>query len=126
MNIIGNIIGSGTALTNLNYNSILNPPTIPNFNNPCTLTSSLFVSGNTALQNATTCAATLTIASTTIVGNNNSNRNLQLGSVNGNNYSIASPAGAFSGYAILRAQTHADEGNSQCRLNASLNASSGV
>ena len=29
LNVIGNIIGSGTALTNLNYNSILNPPTIP-------------------------------------------------------------------------------------------------
>ena len=36
LNILGNIIGSGTALTNLNYNSILNPPTLPNFNNQCT------------------------------------------------------------------------------------------
>ena len=51
LNILGNIIGSGTALTNLNYNSILNPPTFPNFNNACTLISSLFVSGNTIFQN---------------------------------------------------------------------------
>ena len=26
LNVAGNIIGSGTALTNLNYNAILNPP----------------------------------------------------------------------------------------------------
>ena len=37
LNIVGNIIGSGTALTNLNYNAISNPPTIPNFNATCTL-----------------------------------------------------------------------------------------
>ena len=28
LNVAGNIIGSGTALTNLNYNAILNPPTL--------------------------------------------------------------------------------------------------
>ena len=83
LNVIGNIIGSGTALTNLNYNSILNPPTIPNFNGPCTLVSSLFVSGST-------CLSTFTIASQIIVGNNNSIPNLQLGSTNGNNYGVAS------------------------------------
>ena len=76
LNIVGNIIGNGTALTNLNYNSILNPPTIPNFNSPCTLTSSLFVSGNTILQNATTYLSTLTVYSPIIVGNNNSIPNL--------------------------------------------------
>ena len=54
LNIIGNIIGSGTALTNLNYNAISNPPTIPNLNNPCTFLSTLFVSGASILQTAST------------------------------------------------------------------------
>ena len=36
LNVIGNIFGSGTGLTNLNYNNILNPPSIPNLTNPCT------------------------------------------------------------------------------------------
>ena len=34
LNIVGGIIGSGSALTNLNYNAILNPPTMISFNNP--------------------------------------------------------------------------------------------
>ena len=34
LNVVGNIIGSGTALSNLNYNSILNSPAIVNLNNP--------------------------------------------------------------------------------------------
>ncbi len=37
LNVVGNIIGSGTALTNINYNAILNPPTTISFNNPSTL-----------------------------------------------------------------------------------------
>jgi hypothetical protein len=45
LNVRSCIIGSGSALTNLNYNSISNPPTISNFNSACTLTSSLCVSG---------------------------------------------------------------------------------
>jgi hypothetical protein len=61
LNILGNILGSGTALTNLNYNCILNPPTLPNFNNQCTSISTLFVSGNTILNNALTCNSTLNI-----------------------------------------------------------------
>ena len=28
LNVVGNIIGNGTAITNLNYNAITNPPTI--------------------------------------------------------------------------------------------------
>ena len=47
LNVVGNIIGSGSALTNLNYNAILNPPTLINFNNSSTFQSSLFISGNT-------------------------------------------------------------------------------
>ena len=62
-----------------------------------TLSSTLLAVNNSMnINGATTCASTLTIASTTIVGNNNSNPNLQLGSINGNNYSIASSSGAFS------------------------------
>ena len=96
LNIIGNIIGSGTALTNLNYNAISNPPTIPNLNNPCTFLSTLFVSGTSILQNASTHLSTLTIASTAFVGYNNSNPYIQLGNVNGNNYGVASTPGNFS------------------------------
>ncbi len=47
MNVLGNIIGSGTALTNLNYNAILNPPTLVSFNNPSTFVSTINISGNT-------------------------------------------------------------------------------
>ncbi len=61
LNILGNILGSGTALTNSNYNSMLNPPTLPNFNNQCTSRSTLFVSGNTILNNALTCNSKLNI-----------------------------------------------------------------
>ncbi len=34
LNLVGNIIGYGTALTNSNYNAILNPPTLVGFDNP--------------------------------------------------------------------------------------------
>ena len=54
LNIIGKIIGSGTALTNLNYISIFNPSTISNLNNPCTFLSTLFISGTSIFQNAST------------------------------------------------------------------------
>ena len=50
LNLSGAIYGSGTAITNLNYNAILNSPTIVNLNNPTTFLSSLFVSGNTIFQ----------------------------------------------------------------------------
>ena len=36
LNVAGNIIGSGTALTNLNYDSITNKPSLTLFNNPIT------------------------------------------------------------------------------------------
>ena len=62
LNVVGNIIGSGTALTNLNYNAILNPPTLINFNNYSTFQSSLFISGNTTFNNATTCMSSLNVA----------------------------------------------------------------
>jgi hypothetical protein len=61
LNVVGNIIGSGTALTNLNYNAILNPPTLVSFNNPSTFVSTLNVSGNTTLNNATTIRTTLNV-----------------------------------------------------------------
>jgi len=67
LNITGNIIGSGTALTNLNYNAILNPPVIVNFNNPSTFVSTLNISGNTTLNNATTCISSLNVSGTTIL-----------------------------------------------------------
>ena len=44
LNVSGNITGSRTALTNLNYIAITNPPSIPDFNNPSTFISSLNVS----------------------------------------------------------------------------------
>jgi len=51
LNVAGNIIGSGTALTNLNYDSITNKPSLTLFNNPITCVSSLNVSGNSNLNN---------------------------------------------------------------------------
>ncbi len=62
LNVQGNIIGSGTALTNLNYNAISNPPAIVSFNNPATFVSTLNVSSNTTLNNATTINSTLNVA----------------------------------------------------------------
>jgi hypothetical protein len=70
LNVAGNIIGSGTALTNLNYDSITNKPSLTLFNNPITCVSSLNVSGNsnlnklnvsgaTTLNNSTTCLSLL-------------------------------------------------------------------
>ena len=70
LNVVGNIIGSGTALTNLNYNAILNPPSTVSFNNPSTLISTLNVSGATTLNNATTCISSLNVSGiTTLQGN---------------------------------------------------------
>ncbi len=59
INVIGNIIGSGTAFTNLNYNAITSPPIIVSFNNPGTFISTLNISGNATLNNATTINSTL-------------------------------------------------------------------
>jgi hypothetical protein len=49
LNVVGNILDSGTELTNLNYNSILNPPACTSCNNPSTFVSTLCVSGSTSL-----------------------------------------------------------------------------
>ncbi len=49
----GTIIGNGTALTNLNYNAILNKPTLIDYNNPAIFMSTLNVSGITVLNNDT-------------------------------------------------------------------------
>ena len=65
LNVQGNIIGNGTALTNLNYNAISNPPTIVSFNNPGTFVSTLNISGNTTSNNATTLNSTLNISGKT-------------------------------------------------------------
>ena len=59
LNVVGNIIGNGTAITNLNYNAISNPPTIISFNNPGTFVSILNISGNATLNNVTTINSTL-------------------------------------------------------------------
>ena len=67
--ITGSITGSGSALTNLNYNNIYNPPSIPNLNNASTFTSSLNVSGTTTLSNPTTCISTLNVSGTTTLNN---------------------------------------------------------
>ena len=69
LNITGNIIGSGTALTNLNYNAILNPTAIVSFNNPSTFRSTLNISGNTTLNNATTCMSSLNVSGITTLNN---------------------------------------------------------
>ena len=45
----------------MNYNAILNPPTLVSFNNPSTFVSTLNVSGNTTLNNATTIRTTLNV-----------------------------------------------------------------
>ena len=70
LNITGNIIGSGTALTNLNYNAILNPPSVISLNNPSTFISTLCVSGNTTFNGSTTHISTLNVSGiTTLSGN---------------------------------------------------------
>jgi hypothetical protein len=46
LNVVGNIIGSGTSLTNLNHNAILNPPAVISYNTPATFSSALNISGN--------------------------------------------------------------------------------
>jgi hypothetical protein len=70
LNVVGNIIGSVTALTSLNYSSILNPPTLVSFNNPSTFISTLNVSGNTLLNNATTLLSSLNVSGNTTINNN--------------------------------------------------------
>jgi hypothetical protein len=50
LNIVGNIIGSGTALTNLNNSAITNPPTLVYFYSPSTFVSILNISGSTTLK----------------------------------------------------------------------------
>ena len=62
LNIAGNIIGNGTALTNLNYNAISNPPTIVSLNNPSTFVSTLNISGNTTLNGISTIVSTLNVS----------------------------------------------------------------
>ncbi len=62
---MGNIIGSGTVLTNLNYNSISNPPAIISFNNPATFISTLNLSGNTTINNSVTLVSTLNVSGKT-------------------------------------------------------------
>ncbi len=69
LNIVGNIIGSGSALTNLNYNSILNPPTSVSLNHPSTFLSTFNVSGNTSLNNSTTINNTLNVSGITTLNN---------------------------------------------------------
>jgi hypothetical protein len=69
LNVVGNIIGSGTALTNLNYNSILNPPSSISFNNPSTFISTLNISGNATLNNVSTCVSSLNVSGTTTLSN---------------------------------------------------------
>ena len=54
LNVVGNIIGNGTALTNLNYNSILNPPNIISPNFACTFLSTINISGITTFNNSST------------------------------------------------------------------------
>ncbi len=71
--INGNIIGSGTAFTNLNYNSVLNPPTLVSFNNPSTFVSTLNISRNTTLNNTTTIRSSLNVSGTTTLNNTNIN-----------------------------------------------------
>jgi hypothetical protein len=44
LNITVNIIGSGTAFTNSNYNAILNPPTIISYNTPATFLATFNIS----------------------------------------------------------------------------------
>jgi len=116
LNITGNIIGSGTALTNLNYNSILNPPSTISFNNPSTFISTLNISGNTTLNNVSTCISSLNVSGiTTLQGNvdcgggiaiNGSNAFHGIASVDAGNYSNTyinfKGAGAGSDWAYLR------------------------
>ncbi len=59
---ITNQCRSGTALTNLNHNSISNPPAIVSFNNAATFISTLNVSGNTTLNNASPLLSTLNVS----------------------------------------------------------------
>ena len=65
LNVSSNIIGNGSALTNLNYNAITNPPAVPNLNVASTFISSLNVSGVTTFQGASTCLSSLNVSGNT-------------------------------------------------------------
>jgi hypothetical protein len=54
-------IGSGTALTNLNYDSITNELSLTLFDNPRTCVSTLNISGNSYLNNLNVSGATMYI-----------------------------------------------------------------
>jgi hypothetical protein len=62
--MVGNIIGSGTALTNLNCNAILNPQSTVSFNTPSSFISK-YVSGTTQLKNSLTCISSLNVSGLT-------------------------------------------------------------
>jgi hypothetical protein len=62
-------MGSGTALTNLNYNAISNPPTMISFNNPFTFESTLNVSENTPLNKVTIINSSLNVSVITTINN---------------------------------------------------------
>jgi hypothetical protein len=82
LNLAGNIVGSGAALTNLNFNAILNPPLIVSFYNPSTFASTLNILGNTTLNNATTYISSLHVSSITTlsgIGTISSGSILQVG-----------------------------------------------
>ncbi len=64
---------TGTALTNLNYNAILNPPAIISYNTPATFLSTFKISGNKALNNATTCISSLNVSGTITASGNKLN-----------------------------------------------------
>lgn len=70
LNVGGYINGSGSGLTNLNYNNIYNPPSIPNLNAASTFLSSLNISGFTTLSNNTTINSSLNVSGLTILSNN--------------------------------------------------------
>ena len=58
-----------TALTNLNYNAILNPPAIISYNTPATFSSTLNISGKATLNNVTTCMSSLNVSGITTLNN---------------------------------------------------------
>ena len=83
----GYIIGNGSALTNLNWSAVSNPPVIPNLNNPITCLSTLFVSGTSIFNNPSTCSSTLNV-----VGNiTGSGASVFLLNSNINSFSTAGP-----------------------------------
>jgi hypothetical protein len=67
LNVTVYIIGSGTALTNLNYDAMKNAPSTDNFNVPSTFISPLNIFGSTTLNYASTCRASLNVSEITIL-----------------------------------------------------------